>query len=186
MSNLDWIADPYGLQYGGEQEDQSEEISSFDERGCHTKYAANDREPASGRSRPCGRSPSPPGCAHAPRNKFPCSTPTPSPRASGSAPDPQGLWQDATTAKTAVTLRMIHQYLWQLTAPGEHDQSIIVTDPESADSSNTRALVLQALRRALLRESVSLRLLPQRSELDESGWGELLAQGLLCRPPQSA
>ena len=47
----------------------------------------------------------------------------------------------------------------------------------------TRALVLQALRRALLRESVLLRLLPQRSDLHESGWGELLAKAFFADLP---
>jgi hypothetical protein len=65
---------------------------------------------------------------------------------------------------------MLHQYLRQLTEPERTDLA--------ADEFDfyTRALVLQALRRALLRESVLLRLLPQRSDLDESGWGELLAK----------
>ncbi|MDO9022919.1 MAG: helicase-related protein [Deltaproteobacteria bacterium] len=39
-----------------------------------------------------------------------------------------------------------------------------------------RRMVFQALRRALMRESVLLRLLPERSELDEQGWGELLVE----------
>jgi hypothetical protein len=44
MSNLDWIAAPYALQYSGEEEDPSEDTTSFDERGCHTKYPTNDTE----------------------------------------------------------------------------------------------------------------------------------------------
>ena len=49
---------------------------------------------------------------------------------------------------------------------------------------NESPLVFQALRRrALLRESVLLRLLPQRSDLDETGWGELLAKSFLADLP---
>lgn len=48
----------------------------------------------------------------------------------------------------------------------------------------TRALVLQALRRSLLRESVLLRLLTQSSEFDDSGWGELLARAFFANLPQ--
>jgi hypothetical protein len=44
-------------------------------------------------------------------------------------------------------------------------------------------MVLQALRRALLRESVLLRLLPQRRDLNHAGWGELLAKSFLADLP---
>jgi hypothetical protein len=47
----------------------------------------------------------------------------------------------------------------------------------------TRALVMQALRRAVLRDSVLLRLLPQRGDLHESGWGELLASAFFANLP---
>ncbi|MGE5113467.1 MAG: hypothetical protein ACM3JB_21595, partial [Acidobacteriaceae bacterium] len=47
MTSESWISDPYGLQYRGEQDDQSEEISAFDERGAHTTYAG-DRKPSDG------------------------------------------------------------------------------------------------------------------------------------------
>ncbi len=39
-----------------------------------------------------------------------------------------------------------------------------------------RRMVFQALRRALMRESLLLRLLPERSDLHEQGWGEVLVQ----------
>lgn len=55
MSDESWIADPYGLQYRGEQDESSEESSAFDERGCHTKYtsAGHEPDPAYG-PHPCG------------------------------------------------------------------------------------------------------------------------------------
>jgi hypothetical protein len=74
---------------------------------------------------------------------------------------------------------MLHSYLWQLTDPSKHDEAFNGAQGGEYDY-NARALVLQALRRALLRESVLLRLLPQRSELDETGWGELLAKSFLA------
>jgi hypothetical protein len=49
MSSREWIANPYGIQdgeCGGEQEESSEESSSFDERGCHTRYTPVELEPA--------------------------------------------------------------------------------------------------------------------------------------------
>ena len=42
---------------------------------------------------------------------------------------------------------------------------------------------MQALRRAVLRDSVLLRLLPQRGDLHESGWGELLASAFFANLP---
>jgi hypothetical protein len=77
---------------------------------------------------------------------------------------------------------MLHSYLWQLTDPSKYDEAFNGLQNIGYDY-NTRALVLQALRRALLRESVLLRLLPQRSELDETGWGELLAKSFLADLP---
>ncbi len=58
------------------------------------------------------------------------------------------------------TLQALHDHLWEIT----HDE----------DGWAQRMLVFQALRRALLRDSVLLRLLPEKTERDESGWGELL------------
>lgn len=182
MSREDWVADPYGLQYRGEQDDQSEEISSFDERGCHTKYAAIDREPADSeiqqradalkstrqRARVQKQIPLLDSYALAPSLWF--------------GADPRALWHETDPSKSASTLRMLHDYLWQLTAPSPHEEPFNGVNKGGFDY-NTRALVLQALRRALLRESVLLRLLPQRSDLDETGWGELLAKSFLADLP---
>ena len=89
--------------------------------------------------------------------------------------DPQRLWSDAVTNAIAPTLREIHNYLWQLTVPEVHQSDDAnATEIDGVDFF-TRALVLQALRRAVLRDSVLLRLLPQNGDLHESGWGELLA-----------
>lgn len=46
-----------------------------------------------------------------------------------------------------------------------------------------RRMVFQALRRALMRESLLLRLLPERSELDERSWGELLVERFFAPLP---
>jgi hypothetical protein len=182
MSNQDWIADPYGLQYRGEQDDQSEEISSFDERGCHTKYTAIDREPDADEVR--GRA----DTLKSTRQRARVQKQTPLLDSYALAPslwlgaDLKGLWQEPDANRSAATLRMLHSYLWQLTDPSKHDEAFNGLQSGGYDY-NTRALVLQALRRALLRESVLLRLLPQRSELDESGWGELLAKSFLADLP---
>jgi hypothetical protein len=175
MAAIDWIANSYGLAYGGEEEDESEESPSFDERGCHTKYSSNVYEPSSTkiatladelratrlRARTQKQIPILDSYALSPSLWF--------------GADPQRIWLDAVTNGIADTLRGIHKFLWQLTVPEAHE-----SDDANATEMNgvdffTRALVMQALRRAVLRDSVLLRLLPQNGDLNESGWGDLLA-----------
>jgi hypothetical protein len=81
-------------------------------------------------------------------------------------------------------LRSLHKRLWQLTDERDPDHSSPLESEGDGFNFRTRALVFQALRRALLRESVLLRLLPQRSDLDESGWGELLARAFFADLPE--
>jgi hypothetical protein len=182
MSHRDWIADPYGLQYSGEQDDQSEEMSSFDERGCHTKYKAGEREP--GAAEVSARA----DAIRSTRQRARTQKQIPLLDSYALSPslwlgaDPQDLWKDSAPTKSTATLRMLHGYLWQLTDPSEFDK--VSNDPEQGGlECKTRALVFQALRRAFLRESVLLRLLPQRSDLDENGWGELLAKSFFADLP---
>lgn len=70
-----------------------------------------------------------------------------------------------------ITVRALHKHLRLLT----------LKDPD-VDGA-TRRVVFQALRRALLRESVLLRILPDRSELAEAQWGELLFQQFFAALP---
>ncbi|SPF46043.1 hypothetical protein SBA4_3460015 [Candidatus Sulfopaludibacter sp. SbA4] len=182
MSQREWIADPYGLQYRGEQDDQSEETSSFDERGCHTKYIASENEPDA--AEVSGRA----DALRSTRQRARTQKQIPLLDSYALSPslwlgaDPQGLWQEPASTRSTATLRMLHTYLWQLTDPGELDERSNDSEQGGLDC-RTRALVFQALRRALLRESVLLRLLPQRSDLDETGWGELLARSFLADLP---
>jgi hypothetical protein len=50
MSSLNWIANPYGLQHESVDEEQGEETTSFDERGCNTSYPAGEHEPTAAES----------------------------------------------------------------------------------------------------------------------------------------
>ncbi|MFH1021812.1 MAG: DEAD/DEAH box helicase [Planctomycetota bacterium] len=175
MAILDWIANSYGLAYGGEEEDESEESPSFDERGCHTKYPPNDRVPSSEKIASLADD------LRATRLRARTQKQIPILDSYAMSPslwigaDPQRLWLDAGINAIAPTLREIHKYLWQLTVPEVHESDDAnATEIDGVDFF-TRALVLQALRRAVLRDSVLLRLLPQNGDLHESGWGELLA-----------
>ena len=182
MSDRDWVSDPYGLQYRGEQDDQSEEIASFDERGCHTTYEATEHEPDAAEVRERA------DALRSTRQRARVQKQIPLLDAYARAPslwlgaDPQGVWRESDATRAATTLLMMHKYLWQLTEPSELAQAS-GSPPGDGLDCKTRALVLQALRRALLRESVLLRLLPQRSDLDETGWGELLARSFLADLP---
>ncbi|MBD3348187.1 MAG: hypothetical protein GF400_03190 [Candidatus Eisenbacteria bacterium] len=64
----------------------------------------------------------------------------------------------------STALRQMHHHLWALTQDGE------------ALDWRSRLLVFQAMRRALLRESVLLRLLPDRTDLEEGSWGDLITR----------
>jgi hypothetical protein len=182
MSGQDWVGDPYGLQYRGEHDDQSEEMASFDERGCHTKYTTIDREPGAAEIRERAEA------LKSTRQRARVQKQIPLLDSYALVPslwlgaDPQGMWRKAAESRSTATLGILHGYLWQLTDPNELDE-VCSGSKRSGFDYNTRALVLQALRRALLRESVLLRLLPQRSDLDETGWGELLAKSFLADLP---
>ena len=183
MGNREWITNPYGLEYGGEQDDQSEEISSFDERGCHTKYTIGQPEPDSAKVIALA------DALRATRQRARTQKQIPLLDSYALSPslwlgeDPRRLWKEAGATDFVKTLRMLHGYLWELTDPGEHEHASREEPEEGKFDCLTRALVLQALRRALLRESVLLRLLPERSDLDESGWGELLARAFFANLP---
>jgi hypothetical protein len=183
MARIEWITNPYGLQYGGENEEQSEEDSSFDERGCHTKYTTRERAPSDSeiaaltetlintrqRARTQRQIPILDSYALSPSLWL--------------GAEPQRVWQEAESGSPAPTLRSMHKYLWNLTVPDAHE--FTRADETLVDGLDflTRALVMQALRRAVLRDSVLLRLLPQRSDLHESGWGELLASAFFANLP---
>jgi hypothetical protein len=183
MAQPDWLADPYGLGYDGEQEDSSEENTSFDERGCHTRYPAKDHEPSPARVASLADN------VHATRQRARTQKQIPLLDSYALSPslwlgaDPRRVWNEATTHAIAPTLRTIHQYLWQLTVPNPTDSPRNRSDAPTEFDFLTRAHVFQALRRAVFRDSVLLRLLPQRSDLHESGWGELLASAFFANLP---
>jgi hypothetical protein len=93
-------------------------------------------------------------------------------------PDPIGQVGTVDSAGHGGTIKAIHEHLWKLTVPNKNPSDDLDGTDRSEDRFDfyTRALVFQALRRALLRESILLRLLPERGDLAQSSWGELLAR----------
>lgn len=184
LADESWVANPYGLDQGDDGEGEGEENASFDERGCHTVYSR-------------GNEPSPAKVAKLANElistRLTARTVKQIPRldAYGLAPS---LWLGATPLKQfsegyanrdGKILKFIHEHLWKLTWPSPNEQKGDDGEEVAEDGSDfySRALVFQALRRALLRESILLRLLPERSDLDQSSWGELLSQAFFAHLP---
>ena len=84
--------------------------------------------------------------------------------------DPNLHWE-MVEAETNAIGRTIHEIQ-------KHALGLTYSDGE-LDWESRRA-AFQAVRRAVLRESVLLRLLPSEKERDDSGWGELLVEILIC------
>jgi hypothetical protein len=86
--------------------------------------------------------------------------------------EPSQVWAGRNVESSqAKTMREIHKQLW----------SLVLKDDR--DDWNSRRLALQAMRRAVLRESVLLRLLPKKRQRDEATWGELLVRAFQTRLP---
>ncbi len=174
MAEPTWLEGPYGLQPGEEREDVGEDAASFDERGVHYRYVPG-KEPSQGsvasladelyetRKRAKRRKQRPILDAYA-RNPSLWLGTTP-------MDSPKRIRQSKKTASRFQTLGRIHEHLHWLTATND------------GYDWEARRQVFQAMRKALLRESVLLRLLPSRTELEESSWDELLVQAFLDRMP---
>lgn len=176
MANHGWIERPYGMEFSSDSDDPSgEDVVQVDERGVHTYYEIEDDRPSRGavekltqallerreRARRTGNTPILDGYFEAP-----------------------SLWlgpNPVNATELPVALSLMHKHLLHLTFKSKAAKS--KTAKSKTADWKTRLLVFQALRRALLRESMLLRLLPETSDRDESGWGELLAQRFLTRLP---
>lgn len=182
LADEDWIAYPYGLHVEADHEDHSEDGASFDERGCHTKYTA-------------GFEPSPEevdslaAALKATRQRARAQKQIPLLDTYALSPslwlgsDPQSIWGNTPEGEVASTLRCLHRYLSLLSELGNLVPSATGDSANEGEHFQTRALVMQALRRAVFRDSVLLRLLPQRADLNEAGWGELLATAFFANLP---
>ena len=164
-----WVDTPYGEEAHAEQEEGGEESASFDERGVHARYEEVGDEIANAdvtklaevikkRRR------------RAQRGKgisiFDVYAEGPS------------LWLGSMPIKQASKRYRVAKAHKQATEAIQriHSHLAVLTVTESGFDWETRRLLLQALRRALLRESILLRLLPDRADRQEGQWGELLTR----------
>jgi len=172
IADDNWVRSPYGLSTETKEDGEGAEAAHFDERGVHTVYEA-DAEPSSGqvtalaedllerrvRARRQGQ-----------LSVF---------DSYGRGPN---LWVgfdprahrtgDGTESDFRSILEELHHHLFGLSWSGA------LLDWDS------RRLALQAIRSAVFRESVLLRLLPEKHELDEGSWGELLVRSFFAPLPQ--
>jgi len=161
IASLGWVTHPYGLESDDDAADDGEEQTQSNERGVHAVYHDSEVEPSGDDSRRItgsllsrrqGAQTRESGgildaYSRAPSLWF------------GSSPIPNAADPMVSCAASA-----IHSHLWGLSRDGK------------GFDWEARRRVFQALRRAVLRESVLLRLLPDRSDRDESGWGEMLVE----------
>jgi hypothetical protein len=165
VAHHNWIEHPYGVKFTSDtDEPASEDIAHVDERGVHSYYEPKDDRPSSRSVEDLTQD------LLERRERA---------RRSGNIPildsyfDAPSLWFGPSpgTEKPPTALSILHRHLFDLTFNSK------------APDWKTRLLVMQALRRALLRESMLLRLLPEKADRDESGWGELLARRFLAPLP---
>lgn len=173
MASIDWISNAYGLIHETEEDDENEESLSL--RGCHTIYPPNDSDPSNAKVMSMADDLRSTRLRARSQNQIPILDSYALSPSLWLGADPQRIWSAGGSTASTTRIQEIHEFLWQLTIPEAHESTEAnKTENEGVDFF-TRALVLQALRRAVLRDSVLLRLLPQNGDLHESGWGELLA-----------
>ena len=163
MADEEWVRRPYGLLQPEEHQEGGDDRADYDERGVHTVYEEiepwPDKENIDNvmralvdrrlRARKTGQTPVIDGYAEMP-----------------------SLWLgeeplvpiEETIGRQAELLLKLHHELWELSWDGYEFKL------------DQRLLAMQALRRILLRESVILRLLPDKVERDEAGWARLLVR----------
>jgi hypothetical protein len=172
MTNKAWVSHPYGLNTSDDVDVEAEERSSFDERGVCTVYdeipgpsedVVNKQSERLLEMR-----------AHARKTGQIALLDSYSMAPSlwlGLKPTAFMATDCLQDAQTRCILQ-IHNHLWCLTEPAGEWKSW-----------ESRLRALRAMRTAVLRNSVLLRLLPERVELDEGTWGNLLVQSFFKALP---
>jgi hypothetical protein len=160
VADESWVVGPYGRRPGEEDDDTGEEAASFDERGVHSIYEAGG-EPSAAAVRRVQETLSERHARAGERSILDTYARGPN---LWLGAEPLNLAEGTAPRSATRAIDLMHDHLAHLTFQGAEP------DWES------RRVLFQALRRALLRESVLLRLLPESSELEEARWGELLAR----------
>jgi hypothetical protein len=155
LAEESWVTHPYGLDAFTSEEGKGGEVARFDERGVHTVYRLGP-EPQDTAVQSLAAK------LRATREHARKGGQVAMLDAYARAPS---LWLGRDPEQSPAVCAKLHELLWTLT----------LNDEASLDFT-TRLLVMQALRRTVLRDTVLLRLLPSHKERAEESWGELLAE----------
>lgn len=172
MADEAWVRSPYGLEARDDTattpDEERDEPTDFDERGVHTRYEATNET-----SDPIARELATTLMERRQRALQQGQIPVLDVYAKGPS-----LWLGSNPqegiAQSNAVVGGIHSFLHALTF-----------SKEEVDWA-TRLQTFQALRRALFRESVLLRLLPEKCEQEESGWGHLLVDAFFAPLPNQS
>jgi len=168
-----WVHGPYALFPLDDGDESGAEVSHFDERGVHSTYEQR-REPSAGEIQRTATE------LQERRSRARKHGQTSVLDVYGRGPslwlgaNPRSAWEQAAQQPNydvARTLADMHGHLLSLTLA------------DSEVDWESRRLVMQGLRRAVLRESVLLRLLPEKKDRAEAEWGDLLAHSFFNSLP---
>lgn len=174
IASDNWICGPYGLSSTDSDDDSGAEIAHFDERGIHSVYVvageisevevaaiAKELLERRLRARKQGQTAVFDVYERGP-NLWLGTT-------------PKLHWEQHNTIQTSQVSPTLHLL---------HENALALTVIDGVLDWESRRATFQAIRRAVLRESVLLRLLPSEKERDDSGWGELLVEKFLDPLPK--
>jgi hypothetical protein len=168
MAEPRWVTHPYGLDPGRLEEGGGEDSAEFDEKGVHTTYSeksppdekrvrtlAQDLQETRRRANSRGQTAILDGYLSSPSLWL--------------GEDPLLVFNESRAGiREEERAANIHKRLWSLSQKDEGGLDL-----------ESRRKVFQAIRRAILRRSVLLRLLPERSDRGEAFWGALLVHTFL-------
>jgi hypothetical protein len=165
MTDKAWVSHPYGLETSDDADVEAEERSSFDERGVGTVYEEGSEPSEDVVNKLAERLLEMRAHARKTGQVALLDSYSMAPSLWLSLKPTIFMATDCPQDAQRRCILQIHKHLWRLTEPaGEWE------------GWESRRRALQAMRTAVLRNSVLLRLLPERVELDEGTWGNLLVQ----------
>lgn len=174
IADESWVSSPYGIgehQQDGDDQKEGEDKAAFNERGVHTAYKVKKEHPGAAevdklaadlieRRRRAQR--------QGQISIFDAYTKSPS---FWLGTDPEAHIHAPPGGRIPEAIRTMHRHLGELTRN------------DNGFDWGSRLRIFQALRRTLLRESVLLRLLPDRSERGGADWAEIVVNAIFQTLP---
>jgi len=174
MSDIKWITNPYGLTPKEEQDDEGEDIADFDERGVHTTYKLVS-DPAEKDTKMLSEN------LFQRINRALKQKQIPIISTYHKGPS---LWFGANPVDAAQKVRKQPKAGSGYHTIGKiHEQLHNLTMTEDGFDWESRRKLFQAMRKSLLRESMLLRLLPESTKLQDSGWAKLIVKSFFTKLP---